>query len=121
MRTLALALLLLASSIALASPHPVETVAHVIANHLDATILECPFERDEPIACYAYAGNIDLHKLALDVFVMGARDVTWLAPWQASSGALARVFRVGADGGQFVIAVVPSELGSLAVLQFALE
>ena len=105
MKSLALVLLLALTS-ALAQEHPVDVVAGALANHLDATISTCP-DIGVPASCYAYVADVEIHKTALDVFVMGASEFSWVVPWFAGEdGRLSRAFMIGET--VYLIALMPS-------------
>ena len=110
--------LLLALSIALAqNTHPTELVAAAIANHLDAITTPCP-DIGITNSCYRYVADIDIHKMALDVYVSITNGITWVVPWQETADAwLMRVFAVG--DVTYAVALMPNGSGSVAMIVLA--
>lgn len=114
MRTIAL-LLALALGTALAQERSLDFVAGTIANHLDAITVDCPEGLGLPAACYVYVADVDIHKMALDVFAMGVSDFRWIVPWQQMETGLGRAFDLG--GVAYLIALTPNgERGSMALV-----
>lgn len=64
----------------------------VVADELDATIIDCPIDTDQPIACLESRGSPDLLRSELSSTLANFSDIDTITPWQLEDGVYTRAY-----------------------------
>lgn len=89
---------------------PTKDFTRFVASELDAVLITCPGDWEEPIpACYTAFGTTDLHRMEIDNFILRFSDVEWVSPWERDRAVVSRSLLLHESGDVFTFFLIELE------------